>query len=164
MQNNNNKSNNNQAIWKCKYLPWRLIQLTAIHKHPLPFLKWLTSLLPPVSLRFLCWLKWLFACLVCSPFLSVYLSVYFPLVLSVCSAKMYTLLHSTSIVIQIRSLVGPEKQTNQKTSLETNLVKSSTENAGRTDRLSMGSLSTACSRHCLHSPSDNYLHITYMHM
>lgn len=47
MQNNNNKSNNNQAIWKCKYLPWRLIQLTAIHKHPLPFLKWLTSLLPP---------------------------------------------------------------------------------------------------------------------
>lgn len=60
----------------------------------------------PVSLRFLllvevtvC-LPVLFACF----FLSVYLSVYFPLVLSMSSAKMYTLLHSASILIQICSL------------------------------------------------------------
>lgn len=43
-------------------------------------------------------------------------------------------------------------------------VKSSTENAGQTDRLSMGSLFSACPGHCLHSLSDNYLHILHMHM
>lgn len=81
---------------------------------PLPFSKWLTSLLPPppVSLRFLCWLKWLsvllvlFACFFCLS----NLSVYFPLVLSTSSAKMYTLLHSTSILIQICSLERPTQK------------------------------------------------------
>lgn len=48
------------------------------------------SLLVEMTVRLLV----LFACF----FLSVYLSVYFPLILSMSSAKMYTLLHSVSIV------------------------------------------------------------------
>lgn len=101
----------------------------------------------------------LFACF----FLSVYLSVYFPLVLSMSSAKMYTLLHSASILTQICS---PERSTKTSPTPKTDIlsVKRSTENAGQTDRLCVGSVFSACPRHCLHSLSDHYLHISHMHM
>lgn len=69
-----------------------------------PFPTWngLHPSLPPVSLWSLRWLKWLSVCLSCLLAFSVCLFVSkFPPVLSLSSAKMYALIHSTSILIQI---------------------------------------------------------------
>lgn len=118
---------------------------------------------PSRSGSFAGWSDCMFACLVCSLFLSVYLSVYFPpgSVLVFCQNVHITAFNINSHPNLQFSVSNKICMTHETCNLS---VESLTENAGQTDRLSVGSLFSACPRHCLHSLSDNYLHIIYMHM
>lgn len=124
--------------------------------------------LVPLLVEVIVCLLVLFACFFC---LSI-CQYSFPLVLSLSPAKMYTLLHLTSILIQICGLERPATTTNKqkkKMNMTHETLHSLSEKLDREcwpDRqtFSMGSLFSACPGHCLHSLSDNYLHMFYMHM
>ena len=94
--------------------------------------------LVPLLVEVIVCLLVLFACFFC---LSI-CQYSFPLVLSLSPAKMYTLLHLTSILIQICGLERPATTTNKQKKkwiwpMKHYIlwVRSSTENAGQTDRL-----------------------------